>query len=214
MATSSGGTLAGLTIANYLTGEKLRVHGICVSDNADYFYEHVEQALDAYRIRSTKTRQICDIIDGYKGTGYAKITPEDQGWVFTNINFLRKISKKNTGKINLRKVGSDLAEVVCSKDNNRRFADQSDPPALFSLASEPRLLLLFMRKSKIHVQGELCQVATYQNIRLKNKTREMLLAEMFFFFNLHYCSINSMNTYFALIFSVSFIRQLSIKFTT
>ena len=79
LATSSGGTFAGLAIANYLTGEKLRVHGICVSDNADYIYEHVEQAIDAYRIRSTKTRKICDIIDGYKGTGYAKMMPEDQG---------------------------------------------------------------------------------------------------------------------------------------
>ena len=93
LATSSGGTLAGLTIANYLTGEKLRVHGICVSDNADYFYEHVEQALDAYRIRSTKTRKICDIIDGYKGTGYAKMMPEDQGRFNYFTNTLTPVEK-------------------------------------------------------------------------------------------------------------------------
>ena len=79
LATSSGGTLAGMAIANYLTGEKLRVHGICVSDNADYFYEHIAKSLEAYHIRATKTRQICDIMDGYKGEGYAKITPQDQG---------------------------------------------------------------------------------------------------------------------------------------
>ncbi|XP_066914032.1 uncharacterized protein [Clytia hemisphaerica] len=78
LATSSGGTLAGMAIANYLTGEKLRVHGICVSDNSDYFYEHIAKSLEAYHIRATKTRQICDIMDGYKGEGYAKITPEDQ----------------------------------------------------------------------------------------------------------------------------------------
>jgi len=77
VATGSGGTLAGLAIANYLTGERLRVHGICVSDNAEYFYGHVEEALDAYRIRSTQTRKICDIIEGYKGKGYSKTTPED-----------------------------------------------------------------------------------------------------------------------------------------
>ena len=79
LATSSGGTLAGMAIANYLTGEKLRIHGFCVSDNADYFYDHIEKALEAYHIRSTKTRKICDIVDGYKGEGYAKMTIKDQG---------------------------------------------------------------------------------------------------------------------------------------
>lgn len=77
VATGSGGTLAGLAIANYLTGKKVRIHGICVSDNAEYFHDHVEQALHAYRIRSTKKRKICDIIDGYKGQGYTKTTPEE-----------------------------------------------------------------------------------------------------------------------------------------
>ena len=79
MATSSGGTLAGMAIANYLTGEKLRVHGFCVSDDSNYFYEHIEKALEAYHIRSTETRKICDIVDGYKGEGYAKLAISDQG---------------------------------------------------------------------------------------------------------------------------------------
>lgn len=77
LATGSGGTLAGLAVANYLTGEKLRVHGVCVSDDADYFYKFIEENLLTYGMKRAKARQICDVIEGYKQPGYSRTTPED-----------------------------------------------------------------------------------------------------------------------------------------
>lgn len=76
VASSSGGTLAGLAVANYLTGEKLRIHGVCVSNRHDYFYHHVENTLQAFGLRSSAC-ELCDVIDNYKGECYAKRTEKD-----------------------------------------------------------------------------------------------------------------------------------------
>ena len=35
--------------------------------------------LSAYGLYETQSHEICDIIDGYKGGGYAITTPEDLG---------------------------------------------------------------------------------------------------------------------------------------
>jgi len=77
LATGSGGTLAGLAVGNYLTGEKLRVHGVCVSDTAEYFHDHIDEILLTYGMERAKATQICDVIEGYKGKGYNKTTNED-----------------------------------------------------------------------------------------------------------------------------------------
>ncbi|CAK8697821.1 unnamed protein product [Clavelina lepadiformis] len=77
VACGSGGTIAGLAIGNYLTGEKLKVHGITVCDNKDYFHSHVNEMLDTLGITETRSQNIVDIIDGYKGAGYGQSTFED-----------------------------------------------------------------------------------------------------------------------------------------
>lgn len=77
MAVGSGGTLAGLAVSNYLTGSRLKIHGVCVCDNAEYFYQHVDELIEDYGITGVKGSDICDIIDGYKGRGYAKTTDEE-----------------------------------------------------------------------------------------------------------------------------------------
>ena len=56
-----------------------RIHGVCVCDNAEYFYHHVDELLQDYGLDDIKARDICDIIEGYKGTGYAKSTDEELG---------------------------------------------------------------------------------------------------------------------------------------
>jgi len=77
MAVGSGGTVGGLAIANYLTGSRLKVHGVCVCDNAEYFYDHIDELIEDYGLDGIKASDICDIIDGYKGIGYAKSTDEE-----------------------------------------------------------------------------------------------------------------------------------------
>ena len=79
MATSSGGTLAGIAIANYLAGKKLRVHGFCVANDSNYFYKHIDKALKEYQICDVEARNICDIVDGYVGESYGEIAVEDLG---------------------------------------------------------------------------------------------------------------------------------------
>ena len=62
-----------------------RVHAVCVCDTADMFYQHMESQLEAFGLtvdtlgRPIKARDLVDIVDGYKGLGYAKSTDEELG---------------------------------------------------------------------------------------------------------------------------------------
>jgi D-cysteine desulfhydrase family pyridoxal phosphate-dependent enzyme len=77
MAVGSGGTAAGFAIGNYLTGSKLKIHAICACDNSDYFHKFIDEHLVELGITSTTSRDIIDIIDGYKGNGYAISTDDE-----------------------------------------------------------------------------------------------------------------------------------------
>ncbi|KAJ8310753.1 hypothetical protein KUTeg_012618 [Tegillarca granosa] len=68
-ACGSGGTAEGLCIANYLTGQKLKVHGIIVSDDKKYFHDHVNSLLVKMNL-NVSSPDILNLIEGYKGTGY------------------------------------------------------------------------------------------------------------------------------------------------
>ena len=59
-----------------------RIHGICVCDNANYFYSIAngylkEMGLTADGQTTVDSKQIMDIVDGYKGNGYAESTDEE-----------------------------------------------------------------------------------------------------------------------------------------
>ena len=62
-----------------------RVHAVCVCDTADMFYQHMESQLEAFGLtvdtqgRPIKARDLVDIVDDYKGLGYAKSTDEELG---------------------------------------------------------------------------------------------------------------------------------------
>jgi len=66
VATSSGGTLAGLAVANCLTGEKLRIHGVSCSGKQKHIIQHVTKTLLEYGLVRKKASHVCNIIDGSK----------------------------------------------------------------------------------------------------------------------------------------------------
>ncbi len=62
-----------------------RVHGVCVCDNADYFHGHIDEELQAFGLttdregKPLRSRDIVDVIEGYKGLGYGLSTEEELG---------------------------------------------------------------------------------------------------------------------------------------
>ncbi|KAL9964244.1 hypothetical protein ACROYT_G027857 [Oculina patagonica] len=72
----SGGSAAEIAIANYLTGSKLKCHAVNVCDNAAYFYNKINEDLRTGGL-DVKAEDIIDIIEGYKGKGYAISTNEE-----------------------------------------------------------------------------------------------------------------------------------------
>lgn len=72
----SGGSASGIAIGNYLTGSKLKCHAVNVSDNAAYFYNKINEDLQAGGL-DVQAEEIIDIIDGYKGRGYGLSTQHE-----------------------------------------------------------------------------------------------------------------------------------------
>lgn len=77
LATGSGGTAAGLAIANYLNASPVRIVAFSVSDDAAYFYNHVDEMLAALGLANeTNARLILTVIEA-KGRGYGINSDED-----------------------------------------------------------------------------------------------------------------------------------------
>lgn len=77
LSTGSGGTIAGLSIANYLHGGHLKIVGFTVSDDANYFYDHVDEMLTHVQLNTVvNARDIMQIIEA-KGGGYGVNTDDD-----------------------------------------------------------------------------------------------------------------------------------------
>lgn len=83
----SGGTAAGIAISNYLTGSKLKIHAVSVCDDKTYFHNHIDSTLQKLGILDVKSRDIINIIDGYKGYGYGITTPDD-------VSMIREVAYK------------------------------------------------------------------------------------------------------------------------
>lgn len=91
-ACGSGGTAAGLAIANYLNQSTIKIHAVTVCDNKKYFTDHINATLDAVGLGDcVSADQIVNIIDGYKGLGYGLSTPEE-------LEFIQAVSR-DTGII-------------------------------------------------------------------------------------------------------------------
>lgn len=77
LATGSGGTAAGLAIANYLNGMKVKIVAFTVSDDAAYFYNHVDEMLAHFGLHAlTTARDIITIVEN-KGRGYGVNSDDD-----------------------------------------------------------------------------------------------------------------------------------------
>jgi len=72
----SGGTLAGLALGNTLAKTGIRVHGICVCDNAAYFHSEINAIYKDLGV-PFKSESTCNIVEGFVGEGYGKNTEED-----------------------------------------------------------------------------------------------------------------------------------------
>jgi D-cysteine desulfhydrase len=77
---SSGGTMEGLALGNYFTGNRLRIHAFAVSDNQAYFKTHFNNILKQleldHLIKLVDNDSLVDICDSYVGLGYGKMTNE------------------------------------------------------------------------------------------------------------------------------------------
>ncbi len=75
-ACGSGGTSAGLAVGTALGGYPWRLHPVTVCDDADYFHRVIGGIFEEMGFEG-KSRELLDIIDGYKGLGYAINTPQE-----------------------------------------------------------------------------------------------------------------------------------------
>jgi D-cysteine desulfhydrase family pyridoxal phosphate-dependent enzyme len=74
VACGTGGTAAGLVLG--LNNLNIKVHPVCVSNDARYFHQHINAIFTAFKFSKT-SEECCDIIEGYKGIGYNKSTGEE-----------------------------------------------------------------------------------------------------------------------------------------
>jgi len=80
--------MEGLTLGNYLTGNRLRIHAFAVSDNRNYFKTHFNTILNQieldHLIKHVDNDSLVDICDSYVGLGYGRMNNEQ-------IDFLRNV---------------------------------------------------------------------------------------------------------------------------
>ncbi|KAJ4973926.1 hypothetical protein NE237_007100 [Protea cynaroides] len=79
VACGSGGTIAGLSLATWLSKYTAKVHAFSVCDDPDYFYDFVQGLLDGLKA-SVSARDIVSIQNA-KGLGYAMNTIEELEFV-------------------------------------------------------------------------------------------------------------------------------------
>ncbi|PWA96293.1 D-cysteine desulfhydrase [Artemisia annua] len=104
-ACGSGGTVAGLSIATWLSELKAKVTAYCVCDDPDYFYDYVQGLLDGLAA-GVQSRDIVKI-ENAKGVGYAMSTSEE-------LKFVKEVAE-STGVI-LDPVYSGKAAYGMMKD--------------------------------------------------------------------------------------------------
>ncbi|XP_052794963.1 uncharacterized protein LOC128227996 isoform X1 [Mya arenaria] len=81
VAIASGMTAFGLAIGNFLTGSKLRIHGMSMCDDTYHFhYPNCQKILDTLGL-NVRAEDILDIIDGHKGRGYDISTQEELDYI-------------------------------------------------------------------------------------------------------------------------------------
>ncbi|XP_071798294.1 uncharacterized protein [Asterias amurensis] len=82
IACGSSGSTAGLALANYLTGSRLKVHGFIVSDDSEFHSKQINDVLREMDVKDSngkvlQSEDIVHLIDGVKGRGYGLSTQEE-----------------------------------------------------------------------------------------------------------------------------------------
>ncbi|XP_072049278.1 uncharacterized protein [Amphiura filiformis] len=100
VTTGSGGTTAGVAIANYLTKSDIKVHGMVVSDDDQYFHDHINETLkeiglfDRHGVKSEDIVDLIHEVGGQElviGDGYGIATQKE-------LEFIASVAK-STGII-------------------------------------------------------------------------------------------------------------------
>lgn len=90
LAVGSGGTYAGLWLANKLHGHPADIYGVNVAGNAEYFKNRIPEILDEsmeyMNVNVPVSKDEINIIDGYVGRGYALSRPEE-------LRFIRDLAR-------------------------------------------------------------------------------------------------------------------------
>lgn len=107
----SGGTAAGLCIANHLTGSKVKVHAVIVCDDAKYFHDHVNETLTELGLTDVRSEEILDIIEGYKGRGYGLSTQDE-------LEFIMNIGATTGVVLDPTYTGKAVRGLVSELNNN------------------------------------------------------------------------------------------------
>lgn len=114
MTVGSGGSAAGISMANYLTGSKLKCHAVNVYDDDAYVYSKINEELQEAGL-SVQAEEIIDVIGGHHLPGYGRPSQED-------LEYILEISS-STGVLidpvyNIKTVRGMLAEMT---NNPKRF---------------------------------------------------------------------------------------------
>ncbi|KAL3846757.1 hypothetical protein ACJMK2_017718 [Sinanodonta woodiana] len=110
-ACGSGGTAAGLCLGNYLTGSKLRIHAVAVSDDAAYFHDHVTGTLREVGIQEVTSEEILNVVEGHKGQGYGISTQEE-------LDFILEVSQSTGIMLDPVYTGKAVKGMVYEIQNN------------------------------------------------------------------------------------------------
>ncbi|KAL8585924.1 hypothetical protein ACOMHN_061085 [Nucella lapillus] len=106
----SGG-VAGWAIGNYLTGSHLKLHGICLSQDAAHYYQVVEESLEALGLGHLKARDLLRVVDQYKGRGYGLSTQEE-------LEFIHQVAMKTSVVLDPVYTGKATLGMVTEMNNH------------------------------------------------------------------------------------------------
>ncbi|KAL9965368.1 hypothetical protein ACROYT_G029159 [Oculina patagonica] len=115
LTAGTGGSVAGIAVANYLTGSKLKCHAVTVYFNAESLYKRLNIELREAGL-DIQAEDIIDIIDGYFGEEYDKRHSQDELETILEISSTTGILLDHV--YNIKAVTGMLAEM---KNNPNRF---------------------------------------------------------------------------------------------
>ncbi|KAF6032187.1 hypothetical protein EB796_009513 [Bugula neritina] len=72
---ATGGTVAGLTIANYLAGQPYKCHGILVCADSKFMHNEINENMQSLGITGVRSEDLVTMYEDYKGPAYCENYP-------------------------------------------------------------------------------------------------------------------------------------------